>query len=144
MVGMRSGAFLALLSTCAVSFAEGSTTRSLACPISIESREALTTTLPNGWSAAIESGPRVLEKVAFFEGPPPNHKSIAPTRDATPVQGTRQRVAIWLFATSAAPVWLACHYTASRVVLMQALPTSVRACTVTYGASATATAITCR
>ena len=103
---IRSGTFLGLLSACAIAHAADLTTRSLSCPASIESREALTTTLPRGWSTATESGPRMLENVAFFEGPPAQRKAIAPTKDASPVRGSRERVAIWLFGVNAAPVWL--------------------------------------
>ena len=125
--------------------AQGTATVTPACPASIDVQETLgSSSAPAGWTATLDASPRYLDGVTFFDGPPDKNQSIAPTVDATPVKGRNARVATWRFGTSGEPVWFACRYGGSRVVLSQVLPVATKSCAVTYGAVAVVVAVDCR
>lgn len=110
-------------------------------PPSITTQERLADPAPDGWQAQTDAAPHHLAGINFFDGPPTEHRSLAPTRD---VRSGKQRKATWQFGHHTEPVWLSCRYLDSAITLSQALPARYTECELTYGAGGVVAGIACK
>jgi hypothetical protein len=78
--------------------------------------------------------PHQLAGLTFFGGKPEDKASLAPDKQAA-VKG--KIVASWIFDVSGRPIWVACQYAWTNVVLTRELPKGTRTCSVTYTAGVT-------
>lgn len=115
---------------------------SLACPPSITVREELAEQVSEPWSAANDRTPRQLGGAAFFDGPPENLISLAPTKDF-PSSG-KNRVAEWQFGSGGGPIWLSCRYIDTGMTLSRPLPGRYHTCRISYGPGGIINSIDCR
>jgi len=120
--------------------AGGALAQDLNCPASLEVQESPVAPLPEGWTPSTQAGSRYLAGVSFFDGEPGLQRSLAPQQDR-PVG--RDRVATWEFSTDAEPIWMACRYQDSRVLLSRPLPQTVSRCQVRYGAGGVLKSVQC-
>lgn len=119
------GIFASALLLCVVAAAGQPET----CPAKIDVHEQLSTPLA-GWSAAYDTAPHQLAGITFYDGPAKENASLV-YDDITKRAGNQ--IARWHFApTAGRPIWIACRYAATAVVLTRALPATVSGCTVTY------------
>jgi hypothetical protein len=98
------------------------------CPSRIEVNQRLAVQLP-GWSAISEQIPHQLAGLTFFDGKPRDQASLAPDKQ-TAING--KTLALWTFGVSGNPIWVACRYAATDVMLTRELPRTVRTCSITY------------
>jgi hypothetical protein len=103
----------------------------LSCPSSISVNESLATALPDGWSSHVDTSPRYLQGVTFFDDNPEKNASLAPTSDKA--SSGNERIAQWRFGSSGVPVWLGCRYEGTHVMLTRQLPISYKECRLVYG-----------
>lgn len=121
--------FMALtLAASAISAAD-----TIQCPPVIEVKEQLAVRTP-GWSVGFDSMPHQLAGMTFFDGKPEEKASLAPDKQ-TAVNG--HSVASWTFGFSDRPIWVACRYAGTDVILSRELPKSTRMCSITYAAGET-------
>jgi hypothetical protein len=73
--------------------------------------------------------PHQLAGITFFDGNPRDKASLAPD---TQTAANGKTVALWTFAAGGQPIWVACRYAATDVVLTRALSKSIRACSIAY------------
>src|SRR5579863_2567452 len=100
-----------------------------ACPDKIDVHEQLSTP-PAGWSLIQDNAPHQLAGITFYDGPPKENASLVYDDIA---ESAGKQIAQWHFApASIRPIWIACRYAATAVVLTKALPATVSGCTVTY------------
>jgi len=98
----------------------------LYCPPRIEVAQRLSLLVP-GWSAASDKMPHQLAGITFFDGKPEEGASLVPDK--------RTRTsATWTFAATGRPVWLACSYSGTDIVLRRELPKTIKTCSITYSA----------
>ena len=98
------------------------------CPPRIEVNQRLAVQIP-GWSAISDQIPHQLAGLTFFDGNPRDQASLAPDKQTT-VNG--KTVAVWTFGVSGRPIWVACRYAATDVMLTRELPRAVRTCSIAY------------
>jgi hypothetical protein len=98
------------------------------CPSTIEVKQQLAAPAP-GWSVTSDRMPHQLAGVTFFDGKPEEKASLAPDKQVV-IKG--KSVASWAFDGSARPIWVACQYAGTNVVLTRELPRSTRTCSITY------------
>lgn len=98
------------------------------CPPAIEVKQQLAVPAP-GWSIASEKLPHQLAGLTFFDGKPEEKASLAPDKQ---VGAKGKTVASWTFVVSGRPIWVACRYSATDVVLTRELPKTIRTCAITY------------
>jgi len=103
------------------------------CPSKIEVKQRLAVPVP-GWSVISEELPQQLAGLTFFDGKPEEKASLVPDKQAK-VNG--KTVASWTFGVSGRPIWVACRYSSTDVVLTRELPKNIRTCTITYSATET-------
>jgi hypothetical protein len=120
------------LSYCLMALAIAVSTLSAAdavhCPPTIAVKQQLAAPVP-GWSVTSDGMPHQLAGLTFFDGKPEDKASLAPDKNVI-VKG--KSVASWTFEASGRPIWVACQYASTNVVLTRELPKSTRACSVTY------------
>lgn len=109
------------------------------CPPSITVSETLNGVTPEPWTARYDNASRNLAGVGFFDGPPDEQRSLAPSSDS----GGRTPVATWKFGSNPVPVWLSCRYQDSAVTLTRPLP-AYRECRVSQGPGGIVRGIDCR
>jgi hypothetical protein len=103
--------------------------QSATCPANVDVHEQLSTPL-EGWSATYDNAPHQLAGITFYDGPPKENASLVYDDIA---KSAGKQIARWHFApASIRPIWIACRYAATAVVLTKALPATVSGCTVTY------------
>lgn len=110
------------------------------CPPSITVSETLTGATPEPWTAHYDEASRNLAGVNFYDGPPDEQRSLAPSTDS----GGRNPVATWKFGSNPVPVWLSCRYHDSAVTLARPLPANYRECRVSQGPGGIIRGIDCR
>ncbi len=99
------------------------------CPATMDIHEQASKP-PAGWSLIFDDAPHQLAGITFYDGPPKENASLV-YDDITKSAG--KQVAQWHFAPSAGrPIWIACRYAGTAVVLAKALPGTVSGCTVIY------------
>jgi hypothetical protein len=98
------------------------------CPPTIEVKQQLAAPVP-GWSVTSDGMRHELAGLTFFDGNPEDKASLAPDKNAT-LKG--KSVASWTFDAGGRPIWVACQYAGTSVVLTRELPKTTRACSVTY------------
>lgn len=103
------------------------------CPPTIAVKQQLTSPVP-GWSVTSDGMPHQLAGLTFFDGKPEDKASLAPDKNVA-VKG--KSVALWTFDGSGRPIWVACQYAGTNVVLTRELPRSTRSCSITYTAGVT-------
>ena len=103
------------------------------CPPTIGVKQQLAAQVP-GWSIASEGLPRQLAGLTFFDGKPEEKASLAPDKQVG-VKG--KTVASWTFGVSGRPIWAACRYSSTDIVLTRELPKNIRTCAVTYSKTET-------
>jgi hypothetical protein len=103
------------------------------CPPTIQVKQQLAVQVP-GWSVTTDGMPLQLAGLTFFDGKPDEKASLAPDKQAA-VKG--KSVASWTFDASSRPIWVACQYAGTNVVLTRELPKGTRTCSVTYTAGVT-------
>ncbi|WP_429295937.1 STY0301 family protein [Paraburkholderia atlantica] len=101
------------------------------CLPSISVNESLSQPTSQEWIPHMDTSPRFLQGVAFFDDDPKKNASIAPTSD-TALSG-HERIARWHFRSSGIPVWLGCRYEGTGIVLTRQLPASYKECQLVYG-----------
>lgn len=85
--------------------------------------------VPDGLRAFNVSDGHRLISIQFSDGPPDERAWLAPTR--TNRRG-KQMTGVWEFTASARPIWIACTYGATSIVLAFPLPAAVRRCEVPF------------
>ena len=127
---MRAAALLVLFSALFFSLpaiADDSAT----CPAKVNVHQQLAAQV-TGWSSMLDDAPNQLAGITFYDGPPQEKASLV-YDDITRAAG--KQIAKWSFAPHAQrPIWIACSYSGTSVVLAKALPANVTGCTVTYDA----------
>ncbi len=103
------------------------------CPPTIAVKQQLVTRVP-GWAVMSEEIPHLLAGLTFFDGKPEEKASLVPDKQAG-VNG--KTVASWTFVASGRPIWVACHYSSTDVVLTRELPKNIRTCAITYATNET-------
>jgi len=98
------------------------------CPPAIAVKQQLAAPVP-GWSVGSDGMPHQLAGLTFFDGKPEDKASLAPDKNVA-IKG--KNVASWTFDGSARPIWVACQYSGTNVVLTRELPKSTRSCSITY------------
>lgn len=98
------------------------------CPPTIAVKQQLAVQ-PPGWSVTSDGMPHELAGLTFFDGKPEDKASLAPDKSVV-VNG--KTVASWIFGASSRPIWAACQYARTNVVLTRELPGSTRTCSITY------------
>jgi hypothetical protein len=106
---------------------------SVNCPPTIAVKQQLTAPVP-GWSVTSDGMPHQLAGLTFFDGKPEDKASLAPDKQVV-IKG--KSVASWMFVVSGRPIWAACQYAGTNVVLTRELPRSTRTCSITYNAGIT-------
>jgi hypothetical protein len=100
------------------------------CPPELNVTQRLAAPVP-GWSVASDGLPHWLAGLTFFDGKPEDKASLAPDKQ-TKLNG--RTIASWTFDAGGRPVWVACHYSGTDVMLTRELPKTARTCAVTYSA----------
>jgi hypothetical protein len=97
------------------------------CPESIESIQTIPK-VPQGWQTYNDpwNGSQKFENVLMFDGHPNDNASLVPDTETKPYQDST-----WTNHT-AKGFWLACYYNQSTVRLIQAIPKSVKKCTLKF------------
>jgi hypothetical protein len=103
------------------------------CPPTIAVKQQLVAAVL-GWSVTSDGMPHQLAGLTFFDGKPEDKASLAPDKN---VAGKGKSVASWTFDASGRPIWLACQYAGTNVVLTRELPRGTRTCSITYTAGVT-------
>jgi hypothetical protein len=98
------------------------------CPPTIAVKQQLAAPVP-GWSATSDGMPHPLAGLTFFDGKPEEKASLAPDKQVA-VKG--KSVVSWTFDAGGRPVWVACQYAGTNIVLTRELPKSTRTCSITY------------
>src|ERR1700683_2251385 len=98
-----------------------------ACPLELTVREQATA--PAGWDLSYEAGPRRLESVTFFDGPPKDEASLVYDEQ---VKSAKEFRATWHFPAGGRGTWISCGYTSTGALVSRRLPPTVRVCTVVY------------
>jgi len=99
------------------------------CPATIDVQEHLAKAV-SGWSPTTDDNPHQLAGVTFFDGVPQEKASLV--YDDMKKAGGKQ-IASWGFAPGTGrQTWIACSYSGTGIQLTKALPSSTRACEVTY------------
>lgn len=102
---------------------------SLNCPETVDVQQQLAASI-EGWTAILDDTPHRLANVTFYDGSPEKRASLVNDK-ATHSAG--KEIAEWHFvARTRRPVWLACSYAGTAVVLTRMLPSSTRSCSVMY------------
>jgi hypothetical protein len=124
---MRLRAFLVLLEVlfcCLCAAAD----QPAACPATVNVQQQLAARVV-GWSSMLDDAPHQLAGITLYDGPPQDKASLA-YDDITKAAG--KQVTKWSFTPhSERPIWIACSYSGTSVVLMKALPATVSGCVVT-------------
>lgn len=97
------------------------------CPASIDVSEHANR-VDAGWEATPDEGRRgySLEQVSFYDGHPREMASLVPD-DST--QNGMSRSSRWTFSRNAErPIWVACSYQNTRLMMTRALPPSTHRC----------------
>jgi hypothetical protein len=103
------------------------------CPAKIEVRQTLAEQI-TGWLIGYDAAPHLLSGMTFFDGKPEEMASLVP--DSQSVSGGKN-VAVWTFGAIGRPVWIACHYAGTGIILQRALPKNTRSCSITYSSRET-------
>jgi hypothetical protein len=103
------------------------------CPPTIDVKQQLAAPV-SGWSIASEELPHQLAGLTFFDGKPAEKASLVPDKQVG-IKG--KTVASWTFGVSSRPIWVACRYSSTDIVLTQQLPKNIRTCAVTYSTTET-------
>jgi len=101
----------------------------LLCPESIETAQTLRSTLPKGWTSAVDSlnGKHPLENVQVFDGPFDDGASLIPDNEGT------EETPHWLLSKDAPrPFTMACFYSQSVVRVLHELPKKSKKCTLLF------------
>jgi hypothetical protein len=98
------------------------------CPAKIEVKQALAEQMP-GWSVGSDRTPHLLAGMTFFDGKPEEMASLAP--DNRSVSGGKS-IAVWTFGATGRPVWVACHYAGTGIILQREFPRNTNSCSITY------------
>ncbi|WP_410449882.1 STY0301 family protein [Paraburkholderia sp. UCT2] len=113
----------------------------LACLPSISVNESLSQPISQEWTPQMDTSPRFLQGITFFDDDPKKNASIAPTSD-TALSG-HERIAWWRFRSSGVPIWLGCRYGGTGIVLTRQLPASYKECRLVYGPGGVLKKISC-
>jgi hypothetical protein len=105
----------------------------LLCPPVIPVNQRLAAPVP-GWTVSSDRMPHQLAGLTFFDGKPEDKASLVPDKQ-TKING--KTVASWTFGVNREPIWVACGYAGTDVVLTRELPKGTRACLVTYATGVT-------
>ena len=100
------------------------------CPAKIEVRQTLAEEIA-GWLIGYEALPHSLSGMTFFEGKPEEMASLAPDNQSAT---GGENVAVWNFGVMSRPVWVACHYAGTGIILQRQLPKNTQSCSITYSA----------
>jgi hypothetical protein len=98
------------------------------CPAKIEVKQTLAEKTP-GWSVGSDNTPHLLSGMTFFDGKPEEMASLVP--DSQSASGGKS-VAVWAFGATGRPVWVACHYADTGIILQRELPKNTHSCSITY------------
>jgi hypothetical protein len=99
------------------------------CPDIVDVRQQLTTSV-DGWKPILDDTPHRLAGITFYDGPPEEKASLV--NDQT-TQAAGKETATWHFSSRAdRPIWIACGYAGTAVVLTRMLPPNTNTCSVTY------------
>lgn len=99
------------------------------CPARIDVGQQLTAPVA-GWRSFNDDAPPQLAGVTFYDGSPQEKASLA-YDDITRAGG--KQIAKWSFAPHRErPIWIACHYSGTSVVLAKPLPDTLTSCAVSY------------
>ena len=98
------------------------------CPAKIEVRQTLAEQIA-GWLVGYDAAPHLLSGMTFFDGKPEEMASLAP--DSHSASGGKD-VALWTFGVTGRPVWVACHYAGTGIILKRELPKNTQSCSITY------------
>jgi hypothetical protein len=98
------------------------------CPAQVDVRQQLTVPVA-GWSALQDDSPHILAGITFYDGRPEDKASLAPDSEKR-LRG--KIVSTWLFGQGPRPVWVACRYAGTSVVLTREAPKGLRTCSVIY------------
>ncbi|WP_429567324.1 STY0301 family protein [Paraburkholderia sp. JPY419] len=113
----------------------------LTCLPSISVNESLSQQISQEWTPQLDTSPRFLQGITFFDDDPRKNASIVPTSD-TALTG-HDRIARWRFRPSSIPVWLGCRYEGTGIVLTRQLPASYKECQLVYGPGGVVKKISC-
>lgn len=113
----------------------------LTCLPSISVNESLSQPISQEWTPQLDTSPRFLQGITFFDDDPKKNASIVPTSD-TALTG-HDRIARWRFRSSGIPVWLGCRYDGTGIVLTRQLPASYKECQLVYGPGRVVKKISC-
>ena len=103
------------------------------CPLTIDVKQQPASPVP-GWSIASEELPHQLAGLTFFDGKPAEKASLAPDKQVG-IKG--KTVVSWTFGASRRPIWVACRYSLTDIVLTRELPKNIRTCAITYSTTET-------
>jgi hypothetical protein len=85
---------------------------------------------PAGWQVVSPSAGNALDRIGFYSGPPSEQASLVPDKTQNK-KGESQD--IWTFSTSAPePLWAACFYTGTTLIIAKPLEQGVKSCEVHY------------
>jgi hypothetical protein len=102
------------------------------CPQSISVKQTIDK-VPGGWTAAQGKQPNNLSGITFYDGPPEQEASLAYDQW---IRTGSIAIAKWQFEPSSS-IWIACHYSATSIVLQKQLPPKTSKCTVIYDTKVT-------
>jgi len=101
----------------------------IACPPSIETAQAASGAVPEGWSSYGATDSQPLVGVLFFLGPPDKNMLLTPSREQR--KGKRM-LASWTFPASDDGYWVACEYAKTTVVVARRILPDPKTCSVEY------------
>ena len=97
----------------------------LKCPASLSTTQSAAT-IP-GWQAYNPNANNTLDGYGFYDGPVIENAALAPSDER---QVGKITTTVWSFEGHTKPIYLACNYNRTSIMLSRQLPATVRRCTI--------------
>lgn len=117
------------LAVCGLVVCGGMAAEEVRCPASVEAAKPALAKAVAGWTAVVDERRHELSNVTVYDGPVADKASLVPDGER---KAGRKVEEYWkLSQNNARGYWLQCHYAATALTLVRALPKGATTCTVT-------------
>ena len=114
---------------CGVVLCGGLAAEEVRCPAVVEAAKPALAKAQAGWTAVVAARRHELANVTVYDGPVEENASLVPDGERKAGRKVEER---WkLNPATARGYWLQCHYAATALTLVRALPKGATSCTVT-------------
>ena len=98
------------------------------CPAEIQTTQNIKEPAPEGWASIPNpQSKKYLDSISVFDGPPEELASLVPDNEENQILSKT----VWSFHKKKdRPIWLACSYLRTDIVLAKALPLEITQCKV--------------